>query len=104
MIKRTIEISRDATHLAVRHDQLVLKRNGDMVASIPCEDLGVVVVDHPRHPFHGLVGKVIGRRGNRTPDDLWMLIFFSSKMRSYLIPESILRVEKTETDATGPVH
>ena len=64
----------------------------------------MVVVDHPRHPFHGLVGKEIGRRGNRTPDDLWMLIFFSSKMRSYLIPESILRVEKTETDATGPVH
>ena len=64
----------------------------------------MVVVDHTRHPFHGLVVKVIGRRGNRTPDDLWMLIFFSSKMRSYLIPESILRVEKTETDATGPVH
>ena len=64
----------------------------------------MVVVDHPRHPFYGLVGKVIGRRGNRTPDDLWMLIFFSSKMRSYLIPESILRPEKKKPDPAAAIH
>ncbi len=50
MIKRTIEISQQALHLAVRHEQLVLKPPGfgtEEVASIPCEDIGLVVVDHP---------------------------------------------------------
>lgn len=47
MIKRTIEISRDAAHLAVRLDQLLIKRGEETVGSIPCEDVGVLVVDHP---------------------------------------------------------
>lgn len=47
MIKRTIEISREPAHLAVRLEQLLLRRDGQTVASIPCEDIGVVVVDHP---------------------------------------------------------
>lgn len=57
MIKRTIEISREPAHLAVRQEQLlILRRRGDeirklparpenLAASIPCEDLGVVMVD-----------------------------------------------------------
>ena len=51
MIKRTIEISREPAHLAVRHKQLLLKRNGEVVGSIPCEDLGMVVVDHPQTTY-----------------------------------------------------
>ena len=51
MIKRTIEISRDPVHLAVRTDQLVLRRNGDAVGQIPCEDIGVVLVDHPQTTY-----------------------------------------------------
>ena len=47
MIKRTLEISGQAAHLTIRYDQLVLKRDGQTVGSIPCEDLGLVVVDHP---------------------------------------------------------
>jgi CRISPR-associated protein Cas1 len=47
VIKRTIEISREPAHLCVRHKQLLLNRGEDTVASIPCEDLGVVVVEHP---------------------------------------------------------
>lgn len=47
MIKRTIEISREAAHLTVQHRQLLLKRDGAIVGSIPCEDVGVVLVDHP---------------------------------------------------------
>jgi len=47
VIKRTIEISRDAAHLAVRHEQLLIKRNGEIVGQVPCEDIGVVLVDHP---------------------------------------------------------
>jgi hypothetical protein len=60
----------------------------------------IVMVDHPRHPFNGCVGKVVGRRGNRTPEDAWILIYFSSKMRSYLIPESILSPQKA---ASAPI-
>lgn len=47
MIKRTVEISREPAHLTVRLDQLVLQRNGQTVGSIPCEDIGVVLVDQP---------------------------------------------------------
>jgi CRISPR-associated protein Cas1 len=49
MIKRTIEISRDPLHLAVKLDQLQLWRRApesELVASIPCEDIGFVVVDN----------------------------------------------------------
>lgn len=51
MIKRTVEISREPAHLSVHLGQLVLKRNGQAVGSIPCEDLGVVVVDHPQTSY-----------------------------------------------------
>ena len=58
-------------------------------------DLGdMVVIDHPRHPFNGCVGKIIGKRGNRTPDDPWILLYVGSKMRDYLVPQSILRLKK----------
>lgn len=57
MIKRTIEISREPAHLAVRNAQLQLKRDGEVVGQTPCEDLGVVVVDHPQSTYshHALV-------------------------------------------------
>lgn len=57
MIKRTLEISREPAHLAVRHEQLLLKRDGEIVGQAPCEDLGVVVVDHPQSTYshHALV-------------------------------------------------
>jgi len=47
MIKRCVEISAGPTRLAVRDRQLVLSREGAEVATIPIEDLGVVIVDHP---------------------------------------------------------
>lgn len=47
MLKRTIEISREAAHLTTRHKQLQLKREGEVVGSVPCEDVGLVLVDHP---------------------------------------------------------
>lgn len=54
MIKRTIEISREPVHLAVRLDQLLL-RHPDLPdaadPSIPCEDIGVVMVDHPQTTY-----------------------------------------------------
>jgi len=51
LIKRTLEISREPAHLSVRHKQFVLKRDGDVVGSFPCEDLGMVVVDHPQTTY-----------------------------------------------------
>jgi len=47
MIKRTVEISREPAHLATQHKQFLIKRNNAVVGSVPCEDLGMVVVDHP---------------------------------------------------------
>ena len=46
MIKRIIEISQARTHLSIRYGQLILKREGEQVSSIPCEDIGVLLVDH----------------------------------------------------------
>ena len=46
MIKRIVEISQAKTYLSVRYGQLVLKRDGEQVSSIPCEDIGVLLVDH----------------------------------------------------------
>ena len=51
VIKRTLEISREAAHLSVRNRQLLLKREGQVVGSIPCEDIGVVLVDHPQTTY-----------------------------------------------------
>jgi CRISPR-associated protein Cas1 len=46
MIKRIVEISQAKTYLSVRYGQLVLRRDGEQVSSIPCEDIGVLLVDH----------------------------------------------------------
>lgn len=45
MIKRTIEISTQA-HLAVRRDQLIIKRREQSEASIPIEDIAFVLLAH----------------------------------------------------------
>lgn len=56
MIKRTIEISQHPTHLALRRRQLCLRRHGDngsapLIGTIPCEDIGLVLVDHPQTTY-----------------------------------------------------
>lgn len=59
MIKRTLEISQEPAHLSVRHEQLVLKRDGQTIGSVPCEDIGVVLVDHPQTTYtHGALAKL----------------------------------------------
>ena len=51
MIKRTIEISQQAAYLAVKSGQLLIhSRNGHdgaLLGRTPCEDVGVLLVDHP---------------------------------------------------------
>jgi CRISPR-associated protein Cas1 len=51
VIKRTIEISREPAHLCVRLNQLLLRRGDETVGQFPCEDVGVVVVDHPQATY-----------------------------------------------------
>ncbi len=59
MIKRTLEISREPAHLSVRNEQLVLKRDGQTVGSVPCEDIGILLVDHPQTTYtHGALAKL----------------------------------------------
>lgn len=59
VIKRTLEISRESAHITVRNDQLLLQRDGKTVGHAPCEDLGVVVVDHPQTTYsHAALAKL----------------------------------------------
>jgi len=54
VIKHTIEISSAPVHLATEHRQLLLKRDGQVVSRMACEDVGMVVVDHPATTYsHG---------------------------------------------------
>jgi CRISPR-associated protein Cas1 len=46
MIKRIIEISQARTYLSIKYSQVIIKEGGEQVASIPCEDIGVLLVDH----------------------------------------------------------
>ena len=52
MIKRIVEISARPLWITVRNDQLRLDEppqdGGENVASIPCEDVGVLLVEHPQ--------------------------------------------------------
>ena len=60
MIKRTLEISSEPAHLALRHQQLLLQRNGETVRQVPCEDIGMVVVDHPQTTYtHNALAKLV---------------------------------------------
>jgi len=47
VIKRIIEISQAGAYLGIRYGQLIIKRDGSQISSIPCEDIGVLLVDHP---------------------------------------------------------
>ncbi len=51
MIKRTIEISEEPASLSIHLDQLQIRRDGRVVGSIPCEDIGVVIVDQPQTTY-----------------------------------------------------
>ena len=54
MIKRTIEVSSGPAYLTAKLEQLLIHRDGQAVGSIPCEDIGMVVVDQPQTTYsHG---------------------------------------------------
>lgn len=59
VIKRTLEISREPAHLSIRDEQLVLKRDGQTIGTVPCEDIGIVLVDHPQTTYtHAALAKL----------------------------------------------
>jgi len=47
VIKKIIEISRERTSLSIKYGQLIIKQDGKETSSIPCEDIGVLLVDNP---------------------------------------------------------
>jgi CRISPR/Cas system-associated endonuclease Cas1 len=51
MIKRSIEISRNPAHICLKSDQIILKHGDTVLGTIPSEDLGILVVDHPQTTF-----------------------------------------------------
>jgi CRISPR-associated protein Cas1 len=59
VIKRTIEISAEPAFLSVKNDQLLVNRGEAVAGSIPCEDIGMVVVDHPQAGYsHGALSRL----------------------------------------------
>jgi len=46
MIKRVVEVSQPGTFLSVKLGQLIVRRDGQTVGQVPCEDIGVLLVDH----------------------------------------------------------
>ncbi len=48
MIKHIVEISQQPSRLSLRNNQLVITQAGDEISQIPCEDIGVIVVDEPQ--------------------------------------------------------
>jgi CRISPR-associated protein Cas1 len=46
MIKRIVEVSSARTHLSIEYGQLVLRQEGLEAGRVPCEDIGVVLIDH----------------------------------------------------------
>jgi hypothetical protein len=53
-----------------------------------------VIVNNSRHPLDCLYGKIVGKRGNCAPNDLWCLVYFPARMRSHLVPESMLKLDE----------
>ena len=62
MIKRTIEISQQPAHLSVRLDQLIIQPHDqpkESATSIPCEDIGMVLIDHGQCTYsHAALAKL----------------------------------------------
>jgi CRISPR-associated protein Cas1 len=51
MIKHIIEVSQEPTRLSLRNSQMVVTQSGVEKSQIPCEDIGVIVVDQPQTTY-----------------------------------------------------
>ena len=63
MIRKTIEFATPGTRLSVAHRQLVVERPGLPTATLPIEDLGVVIVDDGRATYTQAVFQEMLRAG-----------------------------------------
>jgi CRISPR-associated protein Cas1 len=62
MIKRTIDISDGPTFLQIENDQLILLRHREKIASIPCEDVGVLLVENRATTYtHSAMTRLLAR-------------------------------------------
>jgi CRISPR-associated protein Cas1 len=60
MIKRIIEVSSGPARLSVKHRQLVIERDDQPKATVPCEDIGVLLVDNPAVSYtHGVFTQLL---------------------------------------------
>jgi CRISPR-associated protein Cas1 len=60
MIKRIIEVSSGPARLSVRYRQLVIEREDQPEASVPCEDIGVLLIDNPAVSYtHGVLTQLL---------------------------------------------
>ncbi len=57
-----------------------------------------VVICESRHPLYNFKGSVVGRRGPKGPDDIWLLVYVDDRGRSFLIPKSMVRIISEEED------
>jgi CRISPR-associated protein Cas1 len=48
VIRKTVEIATPGTRLSISRRQLVIERPGEGTRTLPCEDIGVLIVDHPQ--------------------------------------------------------
>ncbi|NLN86247.1 MAG: hypothetical protein GX133_01340 [Syntrophomonadaceae bacterium] len=55
-----------------------------------------VVICESRHPLYNFKGSVVGRRGPKGPDDIWLLVYVDDRGRSFLIPKSMVRIISEE--------
>ena len=51
VIRKTVEIASGGVRLSVTHRQLVIERPDQEKRTLPCEDIGVLVIDHPQTSY-----------------------------------------------------
>jgi hypothetical protein len=57
-----------------------------------------VIITERRHFLYNLVGSLIGFRGEKYPGDVWLLVLVHDRNRSYLIPQSMVKVITEKND------
>jgi len=63
MIKRILEISSGPARLSVAYRQLLIEREGQEKTTVPCEDIGVLLVDHPAVSYTHAVFTTLAEAG-----------------------------------------
>ena len=51
-----------------------------------------VIITERKHFLYNLEGSLIGFRGEKSPGDVWLLILVDSRNRSFLIPQSMVKL------------